>query len=391
MNHNNLKDFILNNYRIFLKYCLVGVLGTLIDIGSLYIFVEFLKLPIIPASVISFVLAVINNFLFNKFWTFQNSSKNYRKQFIKFFIISSVGLLLNTTFMYLFVYVIGIWYIFAKILTSGIVLNWNFFANKFWTFKQSASIQAVFQEQTNYPYEYSIVVPAYNESKRIIPTLEEILNYQQQNNLSCEIIVVNDGSTDNTLEVLENFQKLHSELKIINFDKNHGKGFGVKNGMLAAQGKYILFTDADNSTPIAELEKLSPYLKDYSVIIGSRYTDDGLVKKKQAKYRIIISRLGNWLIQTLIIKGVKDTQCGFKLFHNHVAKTIFSLQKIDRFGFDIEILAIAQKYQYNIKELGVVWINSAESHVRPVKDTLITLKDLMLIKANLLSGRYDLD
>lgn len=240
-------------------------------------------------------------------------------------------------------------------------------------------------------YDFSIIIPAYNEGQRIYKTLNKINKYINEKDLNAEIIIVNDGSSDNTVEILNNIAAESKNLKIIDLIKNQGKGFVVKNGVLAAKGKYILFTDADNSTPIEELEKLIPHLNENEIIIGSRYLDKESVQKKQAKYRIVISRLGNLLIQSLVIKGIKDTQCGFKLFHSNVAKQIFTLQKIKRFGFDIEILSIGQKYNFNIKEVPVLWINDAASHVRPVRDSLITFKDLMLIKLNLLSGRYDID
>jgi putative flippase GtrA len=151
---------IIKKFKPFIKYAIVGVLGTAIDLGALYLFVEYARMDVILASVFSFLLAVVNNFILNKAWTFQNKSKNYRKLFIKFLIVSLVGLLLTVSCMHLFVNVANIWYIFAKAITSLIVLSWNFLGNKFWTFVINQKEKQINEE---YLYDISIVIPAYNE------------------------------------------------------------------------------------------------------------------------------------------------------------------------------------------------------------------------------------
>lgn len=379
---------IIKKFRPFIKYAIVGVLGTAIDLGALYLLVEYARMDVILASVFSFLLAVVNNFILNKAWTFQNKSKNYRKLFIKFLIVSLVGLLLTVSCMHLFVNVANIWYIFAKAITSLIVLSWNFLGNKFWTFVINQKEKQINEE---YLYDITIVIPAYNEENRIKNTLLSIQDYISSNKINAEIIVVNDGSKDSTVEVVKSYQNKIPNLQIIDLGKNCGKGAAVKQGVIKSRGKLILFTDADNSTPIEELEKLQKSLmtNNAQIAIGSRYLQDSSVKIKQPKYRIFIGRAGNLLIRMFLIDGLRDTQCGFKLFTSEAAKNIFQFQKVSRFGFDMEALVVASHLGYKIVEVPVSWFNSAESRVRPIKDALITLKDLVYIKLNIWSGRYN--
>lgn len=381
---------LLKDFKPFLKYCTVGVAGTLIDLASLFIFVEYFLIPVIPATILSFLLAVTNNFILNKVWTFKNQSKNYRKLYIKFLIVSAVGLGLTVASMHIMVNVIGIWYMFAKALTSLIVLTWNFLANKLWTFRL-AEQSLVFPD--NFDYELSIVIPAYNEENRIKNTLLIIRDFIEEKNINSEIIIVNDGSSDKTSEIVEKIRHKIPNLKLVDLSKNSGKGFAVKRGIEESRGKLILFTDADNSTPIEEFEKLLQRMNESkaNIAIGSRYLHDSDVRIKQPVYRILLGRMGNLLIRLFLIDEIKDTQCGFKLFEHKVAREIFFFQKVKRFAFDVEALVIAENMGYKIIEVPVSWFNSPESRVRPVKDALRTLKDLVYIKLNLWSGRYSSD
>lgn len=376
-------------FKPFIKYAIVGIMGTFIDLAALYLLVEYAHLEVIPASIVSFLLAVVNNFILNKSWTFQSKSTNYRKLFIKFLIVSVIGLLLTIACMYILVSIIKIWYMFAKAITSIIVLTWNFLGNKFWTFKiKNQNISA-----PELKFDLSIIIPAYNEENRIKSTLIVIANYIKDENLNAEIVIVDDGSADNTTKIVEEFQEKNKNISLIALAKNCGKGFAVKKGVEASRGKYILFTDADNSTPIQEFKKLYAALlkNNAQIAIGSRYLRDDSVKIKQPLYRILLGRAGNLLIRTFLIDGIKDTQCGFKLFEHEAARNIFALQKVKRFGFDMESLAVAKNLGYKIIEIPVSWFNSAQSRFRPIKDALITLKDLVYIKLNFWSGRYNSD
>ena len=240
----------------------------------------------------------------------------------------------------------------------------------------------------DYKYKFSIIIPAYNEKDRILRTLNNIYKYFKGKN--SEIIIVDDGSTDNTASFIEyEKENIGDNIKIVSYKKNKGKGYAVKKGVEKAKGELILFTDADNSTPIEEFEKLFAGLKKgFDIAIGSRYLKNSDVKIKQSIFRILIGRFGNLLIQLLLVKNIKDTQCGFKLFKNKTAKNIFQKQNIERWGFDMEILAIAQLFKYKIIEIPVNWYNSSDSKFSPIKDTVQTLSELIKIKINLITGKY---
>lgn len=366
------------------KYSVVGTTGTIIDLLGLFILVEFFEFEVLLSATISFILAATNNFIWNKKWTFYNKNKNYHHQYVKFLLVSVIGLIFTLILMYTLHKVIGIWYMYAKIMTSIVVLYWNYFGNKVWTFKPTiAKIQP-----TKYLYEYSIVIPAYNEKDRIISTIKSICDYLQSYKKSAEIIIVDDGSIDDTTKIVKEFsekEKLH--INVIKLEQNMGKGYAVKIGVINSVGKYILFMDADNSTKIEELEKFEQYKNSHSIIIGSRKIAGSNISNKQPFYRRFISKIGSNL-SSVLIKDVKDTQCGFKLFKNEIAKFIFEKQKINRFGFDLEILAIAQHYEFDILELPVNWSDDRKSKLRPFKDTFLTLKEFILIQYNLLLEKY---
>lgn len=380
-----MKAGITTKYIVFIKYAVVGFLGTALDLGSLYLFVDVLHLHLLFSTALSFTLAVINNFTLNKYWTFQNKSSNVRKQFIKFLIVSTIGLLMTEMCMAFFVYVLQLWYMASKLITSGLVLMWNFLANKYWTFKDRIFYVP---SRDTYDYAVSIIVPAYNEELRIKKTLESINNYFLDKRITRQIIVVDDGSSDNTAEAVAALKKEINGLTLISYQTNYGKGYAVKKGVEQSHGALILFTDADNSTPIEEFDKFHPLLLDNQVVIGSRYISGSNIVVTQPKYRACLGRVGNKLIQFFLLDGVNDTQCGFKAFQHDAAKQIFNRMKVNRFGFDMEILSIARLLNFTISEVPVSWYNSPESRIRPIKDAFRTFTELIYIKLNLWGGRY---
>jgi len=371
---------------VLVKYATVGVIGTAMDVGSLYVFVDVLHISLLVATAMSFILAVINNYILNKLWTFRKSDRNYRKQFIKYFIVSVVGLVLTEICMAFFVYLIGFWYIASKLATSVIVLTWNFLANKNWTFQDAIRPIA---RNPKYEYNLTVVIPAFNEERRIGKTLEAIHRYFGNKSVTREIIVVDDGSDDKTAIIVNALKEKIHDLHLVRYYPNRGKGNAVRTGVEKSRGEFILFTDADNSTPIDEFEKFRKLLNQTPVIIGSRYMTGSDIIIRQPKYRVLIGRLGNFLIRVFLFAEIRDTQCGFKAFQHMAAKEIFSRMKVNRFGFDIELLSIAHLLKYSIHEVPVSWYNSSESRIRPIKDATRTFLELLYIKLNLLSGRYD--
>jgi len=237
------------------------------------------------------------------------------------------------------------------------------------------------------PY-LSVVIPAYKEEKRINKILSAIVEYQTKHDFEIEVIVVLDGTPDDTLTAALNFQNKLQGLKVINRKENRGKGYSVKEGMLKSSGKYRLFADSDNSTPFDQVDKLLDFMKKYDVVIGSRYVEGGGQKKRQPLVRIIGSRILNLFIRTLAVRGIKDTQCGFKLFKDTAAREIFKRQTIERWSFDIEILAIARQLSYNIAEVPVIWNDDPHSTVSPIKDGLKMIAASWEIRKNVLRGIY---
>jgi dolichyl-phosphate beta-glucosyltransferase len=234
----------------------------------------------------------------------------------------------------------------------------------------------------------SIIIPAYKEEDRIHLILEAIERFSQHIDYEIETIVVVDGSPDQTAKSARAFSDRLSNLKIIDRAENRGKGYSVKEGMLQAKGKYLLFSDADNSTPIEQVEKLLKYIESNEVVVGSRYSADGRLARPQPFYRIWGSRGLNLIIRLLAVPDIFDTQCGFKLFQNEAGKKIFSKTKFERFSFDIEVLALARNMGYKTKEVGITWYDNPRSTVNPIKDGFRMIRDAWQIRKDLQAGLY---
>ena len=234
----------------------------------------------------------------------------------------------------------------------------------------------------------SVVIPLFNEEKRISATLRRISEYQNKSKLIKELILVDDKSADNTLEVLNNFQNFSVPIKILKNKKNMGKGFSVKKGIEATTGDAVLFMDADNSVDISYLEEFIQYLDEADVVIASiEVFGHKIIKDDNHSLRRLLGRLSKKLINIMVGGKVHDTQRGFKLFSKKSARIIFPKQTIFRWGFDIEILLIARRLGFNIKEVPVVWNNPKSTSVNFLS-YLSTLTELFYIKWNDILGKY---
>jgi dolichyl-phosphate beta-glucosyltransferase len=228
--------------------------------------------------------------------------------------------------------------------------------------------------------DLSVVIPAYNEAARIGLTLDKILAYLKQQPFDSEIVVVDDGSTDDTVQVCRKKLASASHEILLN-EANRGKGHSVRKGILAASGQIILFTDADLSTPIEDYEKLLASIHMGSdIAIGSRSTTSSDVQQRQNVIREIMGKTFNRIAHLLTFKGIHDSQCGFKAFKAAAAKKLFERQKVSGFCFDAEILYLAQRMRLKTSEVGVRWVNSPQSKVRIIKDSLTMLIDLFRIR-----------
>ena len=229
----------------------------------------------------------------------------------------------------------------------------------------------------------SIIVPAYNEEKRLGETLGRINDYLINKDYDFEVIVVDDGSKDATVAVAEKSSLFKmGKLNILKNVSNTGKGFSVRRGILNSKGDFILFSDADLSTPIQELDKLASCIQNgFDFVIGSRSLGDSDVKVRQPWLRERMGKVFNYLVKILLVPGFSDTQCGFKLLRREAAQKIASLSKIDGFCFDVEMLYLAKKLNYQVKEVGVIWLNSVQSKVKVLGSSFDMFKDLLRIKA----------
>ncbi len=245
----------------------------------------------------------------------------------------------------------------------------------------------------------SVVIPAYNEERRLPQTLERVEAFLAGQSYTNEVIIVDDGSCDRTAEVVEGFQAAHPRVQLIRND-HRGKGYAVRTGMLRARGRIVLFSDADLSTPIEEIAALVPWFdRGYDIVIGSR-EGAGARRIREPFYRHFMGRIFNFVVRLFTVQGIQDTQCGFKAFRDDVARDVFSRMRLygenarrvtDSMvtGFDVEVLFLGQKSGYRIKEVPVEWLYSSDTKVNPLRDSWRNFRDVVLVRWNDLRGRYE--
>lgn len=243
----------------------------------------------------------------------------------------------------------------------------------------------------------SVIIPAYNEEPNFKKgTIDDVPKYLEKQPYSYEILIVDDGSSDKTAQLAQNFAKKHKNVKVLK-NPHQGKAETVKTGVEKANGQLILFTDFDQATPIYEVERLLPYFPEYDIVIGSRQLP-GAKREKEPIYRHLMGLVFNLVVQAIAIRGIWDTQAGFKCFKSDVAKELFGKLKVYGKGkkvqgalvtaFDVELLFIAKKKGYKIKEVPIVWHHVATSRVNPIKDSARMFRDVVKIRLNDLAGVY---
>lgn len=227
----------------------------------------------------------------------------------------------------------------------------------------------------------SIIIPTYNEYNRIIPTLRKVVSFLERGRKDYEIIVSDDGSSDGTSDLIEREFRGKKNIRVLRHSSNHGKGYVVREGMLEAKGDFRLFMDADLSTPIEELDKLTTYFRlGFDVVIGSRAIADDEVEINKTVHRYLMGKIFNTLVSIFVIGGISDTQCGFKMFTSKATHDLFSRQKLDGFSFDVEVLYLAKKLGYRIKEVPVSWADAKDSKVKLLHDSIAMAKDLFKVR-----------
>ncbi len=251
-------------------------------------------------------------------------------------------------------------------------------------------LDAFFAADEDERIDLSVIIPAYNEERRLPQTLDSVNTYLQQRSYSYEVIVVDDGSDDRTSQIVRNFQKNQPRFGLIVLPRNKGKGCAVRTGVLHSRGRFVIFTDADLSTPIEELEKLWPLLEEgYDLVIGSRRSPDSRIIVPQSWLRRFMGGMYIVLNRWLGIKDVEDVTCGFKGFRREAAKQIFKIARLNAFSFDSEVLYLAQhKFRFRWTKVPIEWKDSSGSKVHILRETAVSFLDLIKIKLYDFRGLY---
>jgi glycosyltransferase involved in cell wall biosynthesis len=237
-------------------------------------------------------------------------------------------------------------------------------------------------------FELSIIIPAFNEELRLPRTLELIASYINASNRSSEVLVIDDGSTDRTAEVAGSYAGRIANLRVLKNGANRGKGYSVRHGMQEARGQTVLFTDADLSAPIEEADKLLAALPEYDVAIGSRAMNRELIEVHESKFREFAGIIFNRMVRIVLWLPFVDTQCGFKAFRRERCRIIFEQQRIERFGFDPELLYLARHHGLKATEIPVRWSHSPATKINMLRDSVLMFVDVFTIRGNALLGRY---
>lgn len=385
--------------RQFIKYIIVGTIVTGIDMIALHLSFRVLTIPIKISVIIGFMCGNISSFIFNKYYTFRNFSPAIFRQYAKYFITSMTGLLWTLALMTLFFEHLNLFsgitrynYLLCKAIVAVIVMFWNFMIIRHWTLADYTlpylpTLEDYGKEKKCF---LSVVIPAFNERDRLPQTLDDVFKWLESKSIDYEVLVINDGSTDGMVLRLKEEFKHKPGFKIWSLPQNMGKGAAVKEGMLLAGGEYRLFMDADNQIRIHELDSFLKKADPQRVIIGSKYAASGSQKDEIASSRVFVSRLGNLIIKLLLGLEIADTQCGFKLFPAQIAESVFRMQRLKRFAFDVEILSLVQLFNMEIMELPIKLYPASESRVRTLRDSLSVFSDLLVIKLNIWRRRYGL-
>jgi dolichyl-phosphate beta-glucosyltransferase len=235
----------------------------------------------------------------------------------------------------------------------------------------------------------SVIIPAFNEEKRLPRTLQSVHEYLQTKADTFEIIIVDDGSTDGTVDVVQDFGRHNDGVRLLSYAPNQGKGYAIRTGILAANGDLLLIDDADGSSPIEELKRLeAAIISGADLAIGSRNMPDDETRIKARFHRKHLGNTFNFIVQSLLLPGIQDTQCGFKLFKHEVGQDLFSVSTKNGFAFDVEVLYIAKLRGYKLKEISINWTTVTGSKVNVIVDSIKMLFDVLSIKFGAMTGRY---
>lgn len=380
------------------RSALCCVTASAADFIVLMALVEHAGAPVLAATAASASAGALVNFVLQRRLAFRTRSVRKRRQLPAYLSLAASTLALSTTVTALLAAPpAALHYLAARAAASVVVfLVWHYPLARWVVFRGPRPVAAAqggggrAMEPRTPELDLTVVIPAYNESERLPPALLEIGDALARLGRSAEVLVVDDGSTDDTVARVEALAADLPGLRVIRSEQNRGKGHAVRTGVLAARGRAVLFTDADNSVPLTEagllLEKLDAGA---DAAIGSRYAKGARVSRRQPWFRVAWSRLAGWVVRRALVPGVRDTQCGFKAFKGEVAREVFERLTIDRWGFDLEVLAILHRLGRNVVEVPVSWTDDPRSRIDPARDLFRVIGDFLRVAANAASGRYD--
>ena len=379
-------------------------LATAADFATLTLLVQIAGLGVLAAASAGASVGALVNFFVQRHHVYQATGERKRRQLPRYLAVAITTMAISAGATTLLAEWVGVHYLIARAMVAVVVfLLWHeplarraFGARSASRRAHDPGDEALLEPEpggelmTTSPY-LSVIVPAYNECQRLPATLadiQRILSLQQE---AVEVIVVDDGSTDGTDEVVKAMTPSFPALHLVRYEQNRGKGYAVKQGVLASRGEVVLFMDADNSVPLDHADALLAHLGGgVDAAIGSRYLDPGATRRRQPWYRVLWSRIANVFVQRILLDGIADTQCGFKAFRAGPAKRVFSQLTITGWGFDLEVLTLLDRMGYSIVEVPVAFTDDRRTRINPLVDLWAVVGDFLRVQRNLWLHRYDL-
>lgn len=379
-----------------LRFVSASLLSTLADFVVLALMVRLVEMGVLGATLCAATIGATTNYFINRHHVFGATGQRKREQMPRYFLVAGSTMLFSSFGTAALAEWVGLHYLLARAIAAIVVLVCFHYPLARLVFREkpkpSRDRNAVYTNTGGVLMkpELSIIVPAYNESQRLPNTLNDMQLVLQERAFSAEVIVVDDGSSDGTAERVRGLVAGMPQLRVIECEENRGKGEAVRTGVLAARGEVVLFMDADNSVSLDQVDLLLQSIQaGADAAIGSRYLERSDMARPQPWYRVAWSRLANWFVQRALLRGVIDTQCGFKAFRAEPARRAFEQLTISGWGFDLEVLTLLQEMGYQTVEVPVTFIDDPRSRIDPLADAWGVARDFVQVKLNLLRGRYD--
>lgn len=381
--------------------------ATAVDFATLTVLMQVAELSVLVGAAVGASAGAVVNYFLHRHTVFRATTERKRRQLPRYLVVAATTMVLSAGLTALVADIVGVHYLLARALAAVTVfLLWHEpLARRAFASKGTAPVEnfhstpkaieigndrAGGATMTTKP-ELSVIIPAYNEQDRIIATLNDVQRIVASRRHIVEVIVVDDGSSDRTVSIIEEMIPSFRKLSLIRCETNGGKGAAVRRGVLASSGDVVLFMDADNSVSLEHVDALLSQLDEGAdAAIGSRYADPTKTRRRQPWYRVAWSRLANVFVRLVLLEGIADTQCGFKAFRAAPARRAFSQLTISGWGFDLEVLTVLDRMGYTIAEVPVPFTDDRRTRINPLTDLWAVISDFLRVQRNLALGRYNL-